>query len=71
MLVTLVRIQNPGGIIYGDAIKYVNRLIGLEISDSEIHEILKKSGIDSDISPITKIVLENDRKLDKVFLRLK
>lgn len=31
---------------------------------------MRKLGIDADISPITKIVLENDRKLKKIFLRI-
>lgn len=54
-----------------DILPYVERLLGAEISDVEISGILKKIGIDCDISPITKIVLENDRKLKKTFLRLK
>ena len=45
--------------------------MNLELSDTETKDILKKLGIDWDISPITKIILENDRKLKKVFLRLK
>ena len=56
---------------YGALMPYVERLMNLELSDSEIRDILKKLGIDWDISPITKIILENDRKLKKVFLRLK
>ncbi len=58
-------------VTYGDILPYVNRLMDLEITDTEIHEILKKIGIDSDITPITKLVLENDRKLKKTFLRIK
>lgn len=58
-------------ISYGEILPYVTRLMDLEITDAEIHEILKKIGIDSDISPITKIVIENDRKLKKTFLRIK
>ena len=54
-----------------EILPYVERLLDIEISDSEIRDILKKIGIDCDISPITKIVLENDRKLGKTFLRLK
>ena len=46
-------------------------LLNVEISDSEIMDILKKIGIDCDISPITKIILENDRKLGKIFMRIK
>ena len=58
-------------ISYGDAVKYVQRLMDVEISDVEISSILKKIGIDTDLTPITKIVLENDRKLKKTFLRIK
>jgi ABC-type multidrug transport system ATPase subunit len=54
-----------------DILPYVERLLDIEITDVEIKDILKKIGIDCDISPITKIVLENDRKLKKTFLRLK
>ena len=54
-----------------DILPYVERLLSAEISDSDIRNILKKIGIDCDISPITKIVLENDRKLGKAFLRIK
>ena len=54
-----------------EILPYVERLLDIEISDSEIRDILKKIGIDCDISPITKIVLENDRKLGKTFLRIK
>ena len=54
-----------------DVLTYVERLLNVEISDSEIMDILKKIGIDCDISPITKIILENDRKLGKTFMRIK
>ncbi len=58
-------------ITYGDILPYVTRLMDLEITDVEIHQILKKIGIDVNISPIIKIVIENDRKLKKTFLRIK
>ncbi len=51
--------------------QYVHRLMDIEICDSDIHNILKKMGIDSNITPITKIILENDRKLKKTFMRIK
>jgi len=54
-----------------DIFSYVERLLSAEISDSYIRDILKKIGIDCDISPIIKTVLENDRKLGKAFLRIK
>ena len=53
------------------SLPYVTRLMDLEITDAGIHDVLKKIGIDSDIKPITKIVLENDRKLKKTFLRIR
>jgi hypothetical protein len=54
-----------------DIFPYVERLVSAEISDFNMRDILKKIGVDCDISPITKIVLENDRKLGKAFLRIK
>ena len=66
--------KNPGSkkeITGKDILPYVDRLLDIEISDAETKDILKKIGIDCDISPITKIVLENDRKLKRTFLRLK
>ena len=58
-------------IAFGEILPYVTRLMDLEISDSGMRDVLKKIGIDTDITPITKIVLENDRKLKKTFLRIK
>ena len=54
-----------------DILPYVERLLDIEISDAGVKDILKKIGIDCDISPITTIVIENDRKLKKTLLRLK
>jgi hypothetical protein len=66
--------KNPGSkdeITGKDILPYVERLLDMGMSDVEIRDILKKIGIDCDISPITKIALENDRKLGKMFIRLK
>ena len=52
-------------------VKYVSRLLDKGISQEEIDEILKKIGIDYDAWPITKIIIENDLKMKKVFLKLK
>ena len=52
-------------------VKYVSRLLKKGISQEEIDEILKKIGIDYDAWPITKIIIENDLKMNKVFLKLK
>ena len=52
-------------------LQYLQRLLKKGISQEEIGEILKKMGIEYDTWPITKILIENDLKLQKVFLRLK
>ena len=54
-----------------EILKYVSRLLKKGISQEEIDEILKKIGIEYDAWPITKIIIENDLKLKKVFLKLK
>ncbi|EQD29643.1 hypothetical protein B1B_18669, partial [mine drainage metagenome] len=41
------------------------------ISQEEINEILKKIGIEYDAWPITRIIIENDLKMKKLFLKLK
>ena len=55
----------------GDILPYITRLLNRGISQEDIGSILKKIGIDYDAWPITKIIIENDPKLKKVFLRLK
>ena len=54
-----------------DILKYVERLLSLGISQEEISSILKKIGIDYDAWPITRIIIEHDLKLKKLFLKLK
>ena len=54
-----------------EILKYISRLLKKGISQEEIDEILKKIGIEYDAWPITKIIIENDLKLQKVFLKLK
>ena len=54
-----------------EILKYISRLLKKGISQEEIDEILKKIGIEYDAWPITKIIIENDLKLKKVFLKLK
>jgi len=54
-----------------DILQYIERLLNMEISQEEINSILKKIGIDYDAWPITKIIIENDLKINKVFLKLK
>ena len=50
---------------------YVERLFRKGISQEKINIILKKMGIEYDALPITKIIIENDLKMKKIFLRLK
>jgi len=52
-------------------VMYVSRLLKKGISQEEIDGVLKKIGIEYDAWPITKIIIENDMKLQKVFLKLK
>ncbi len=54
-----------------EIMQYVERLLNKGISQEEINQILKKIGIEYDAWPITKIIIENDLKLQKVFLKLK
>lgn len=54
-----------------DIMKYLERLLKRGINQEEIDQILKKIGIEYDAWPITKIMIENDLKLKKVFLKLK
>ena len=54
-----------------EILKYVSRLLKKGISQEEMDEILKKIGIEYDAWPITKIIIENDLKLKKIFLKLK
>ena len=54
-----------------EILKYISRLLKKGISQEEMDEILKKIGIEYDAWPITKIIIENDLKLKKVFLKLK
>ena len=52
-----------------EILKYISRLLKKGISQEEMDEILKKIGIEYDAWPITKIIIENDLKLKKVFIR--
>ena len=54
-----------------EILPYLERLLTLGISQEDINTILKKIGIEYDAWPITKIIIENDLKLQKVFLKLK
>ncbi len=47
-----------------------DRVPDTEISDSEIRNILKRIGVKCEISSIRMIVLENDLKLKKSFIRV-
>ena len=50
---------------------YVQRLLDTELTDVDMQRILKKMGIEIDVWPITKIIIENDMKLKKLLLRFK
>jgi hypothetical protein len=52
-------------------LQYIERLLNLQISQEEINTILKKIGIEYDAWPITKIIIENDLKLNNLLLKLK
>ena len=54
-----------------DILPYIERLISNGISQEEIGTILRKIGIDYDAWPITRIIIEHDLKLKKLFLKLK
>jgi Na+/phosphate symporter len=54
-----------------EILQYVFRLMKKDLKDGEIKDILNKIGINYDIEPITKIIIENDRKLNKIYIRLK
>ena len=54
-----------------DLLLYITRLLDKNISQEDIDSILKKIGIEYDAWPITKIIIENDLKINKVFLKLK
>jgi len=54
-----------------DILPYIERFLNIGIGQEEIDQILKKIGIEYDAWPITKIIIENDLKLKKVFLNLK
>ena len=52
-------------------LQYTERLLNLKLSQEEISSILGKIGSDYDAWPRTNIIIENDLKLKKIFLRLK
>ncbi len=55
----------------GDILPYITRLLNSKISQEDIASILKKIGIEYETWPITKIMIEDDLKLKKTFLKLK
>ena len=55
----------------GDLLPYITRLLNNKISQEEIASILKRIGIEYDSWPITKIMIENDLRLKKTFMKLK
>lgn len=55
----------------GEVMKYLERLLKKGMSQEEIDQMLKQMGIEYDAWPITSIVMENNLRLQKVFLKLK
>jgi hypothetical protein len=49
----------------------VEKLLYADVFYSKIYGILKNIGIDFDVPLIKRIVLENDKKLGKTFIRIK
>ena len=49
----------------------MRELLNLQITSKEINSILMNVGIKYDAWPVTKIIIENDLKLNKLFLKLK
>ena len=50
---------------------YVQRLLDMELTDVDMARILKKMGVETDVWPITKIIIENDRRLKKLLLKFR
>ena len=54
-----------------EMLSHVKKLLSRRLSQEEINDILKKIGIEYDTWPITKIIIEHDLKLEKLFLKIK
>lgn len=54
-----------------DLMPYIQRLLKKGIGVDQVSPILKKLGIEYDASRLTKIIIENDLRLERIFLRLK
>lgn len=63
--------KSKNKISFRELLLYVTNLIDPETLDIEVHESKKKISINSELTLITKIVLEKNRKVEKVFLILK
>ena len=50
---------------------YVQRLLDIELTDVDMARILKKMGVETDVWPITRIIIENDRRLKKLLLKFR
>ena len=50
---------------------YVRRLLDKELTDVDMARILKKMGVETDVWPVTRIIIENDRRLKKLLLRFR
>ena len=50
---------------------YIERLLKKGIGVDQVSPILKKLGIEYDVSNLTKITIENDLRLKRIFQRLR
>ncbi len=54
-----------------DLYPYIERLLKIGITDDQLRDILFMMGIKVDVWPIVKIIIEHDRKLGKITVKLK
>ena len=50
---------------------YLRRMIDSGLTSEDAGDILKKMGIEVDVTPIKKLIIENDLVLHRLFLRVK
>lgn len=50
---------------------YVSRLLRKDVTDDDIRKTLHLMGVTTDVWPISKILIENDRKVMELSLRFK
>ncbi|MHB1435622.1 MAG: hypothetical protein ACYCVV_19170 [Acidimicrobiales bacterium] len=50
---------------------YVRRIIDSGLTSDEAKVVLKRMGLEVDITPIKKLIIENDLELHRLFVRVK